>query len=129
MLAAFGLADGKKLWERPLGTIQKASPVLADGKLYVGTENGKFYVIKPDRGRARDPRRGPARHGSGAGGDHRVAGRGARPRVPRDDGRALRDRPEGSAEGRRGAAAPKPTAPGAPGEPAVRAGRPVRGGR
>ncbi len=53
-----------------------------------------------DRGRAGDPRRGPARHGSGAGGDHRVAGRGARARVPRDDGRALRDRPEGSAKGR-----------------------------
>jgi dienelactone hydrolase len=30
-----------------LGTIQKASPVLADGKLYVGTENGKFFILKP----------------------------------------------------------------------------------
>jgi outer membrane protein assembly factor BamB len=47
VLGAFELATGKKLWERPLGTIQKASPVLADGKLYVGTENGRFYVIKP----------------------------------------------------------------------------------
>jgi outer membrane protein assembly factor BamB len=47
VLGAFDLATGRKLWERPLGTIQKASPVFADGKLYVGTENGKFYVIKP----------------------------------------------------------------------------------
>lgn len=47
VLGAFDLATGKKLWERPLGTIQKASPVVADGKLYVGTENGRFYVIKP----------------------------------------------------------------------------------
>src|SRR6185369_13833625 len=34
-------------WLKNLGTIQKASPVLADGKLYVGTENGKFYILKP----------------------------------------------------------------------------------
>ena len=47
VLGAFELATGRKLWERPLGTIQKGSPVLADGKLYVGTENGKFYIIKP----------------------------------------------------------------------------------
>ena len=32
-----------------LGTLQKGSPVLADGKLYVGTENGKFYILKPSR--------------------------------------------------------------------------------
>ena len=30
-----------------LGTLQKGSPVLADGKLYVGTENGKFYILRP----------------------------------------------------------------------------------
>jgi outer membrane protein assembly factor BamB len=47
VLMAFELASGKRLWEKPLGTIQKASPVLADGKLYTGTENGKFYIIKP----------------------------------------------------------------------------------
>jgi hypothetical protein len=47
VLGAFDLATGKRLWEKSLGTIQKASPVAADGKLYVGTENGKFYIIKP----------------------------------------------------------------------------------
>ncbi|HEY6232398.1 MAG TPA: PQQ-binding-like beta-propeller repeat protein [Pyrinomonadaceae bacterium] len=46
-LAAFDVNTGKQLWLKNLGTIQKASPVLADGKLYVGTENGKFYILKP----------------------------------------------------------------------------------
>jgi outer membrane protein assembly factor BamB len=46
-LAAFDVNNGKQLWLQNLGTIQKASPVLADGKLYVGTENGKFFILKP----------------------------------------------------------------------------------
>lgn len=46
-IAAFDVNSGKQLWIKNLGTIQKASPVLADGKLYVGTENGKFYILKP----------------------------------------------------------------------------------
>ncbi|MFN0109794.1 MAG: PQQ-binding-like beta-propeller repeat protein [Blastocatellia bacterium] len=46
-LFAFNRADGKKVWEQNLGTIQKASPIFADGKIYVGTENGAFYILKP----------------------------------------------------------------------------------
>lgn len=46
-LAAFDVNNGKQLWLKTLGTIQKASPVFADGKLYVGTESGKFYILKP----------------------------------------------------------------------------------
>lgn len=46
-LAAFDVNNGKQLWLQNLGTIQKASPVLADGKLYVGTENGKFFILQP----------------------------------------------------------------------------------
>lgn len=46
-LVAFGAGSGKELWRQNLGTIQKASPVLAEGKLYVGTENGKFFILKP----------------------------------------------------------------------------------
>ncbi|MEK6334711.1 MAG: PQQ-binding-like beta-propeller repeat protein [Acidobacteriota bacterium] len=46
-LAAFDVNTGQRLWLQNLGTIQKASPVLADGKLYVGTENGKFFILKP----------------------------------------------------------------------------------
>lgn len=47
IVAAFDLRDGKLLWQRSLGTLQKGSPVLGDGKLYVGTENGKFYILRP----------------------------------------------------------------------------------
>ena len=46
-LYAFDFATGKQLWIQNLGTIQKSSPVFADGKLYVGTENGKFFILKP----------------------------------------------------------------------------------
>jgi outer membrane protein assembly factor BamB len=46
-IAAFDVKDGRQLWLQNLGTIQKASPVFADGKLYVGTENGKFFILKP----------------------------------------------------------------------------------
>jgi outer membrane protein assembly factor BamB len=46
-LGAFDVNTGKKLWLKNLGTIQKSSPVFADGKLYVGTENGKFFILKP----------------------------------------------------------------------------------
>lgn len=47
ILAAFDLQTGKKVWERSFGTLQKGSPVLADGKLYLGTENGKFFILRP----------------------------------------------------------------------------------
>jgi len=47
IVGAFDLKTGAKLWDRSLGTLQKGSPVLADGKLYVGTENGKFFILRP----------------------------------------------------------------------------------
>ncbi len=47
-LAAFDLKTGKQIWLQNLGTIQKASLVMGDGKLYVGTENGKFFILKPN---------------------------------------------------------------------------------
>lgn len=51
-LFAFDVQTGKQIWKLNLGTIQKSSAVLGDGKLYVGTENGKFFIVKPhnDRG-------------------------------------------------------------------------------
>ena len=57
VLFAFDLKTGKELWRESIGTIAKASPVLADGKLYLGTENtgdagGKFYIIRPHADRA-----------------------------------------------------------------------------
>jgi outer membrane protein assembly factor BamB len=47
VLLALDAKDGKHLWRKILGISQKSSPVLADGKLYVGSENGKFYILKP----------------------------------------------------------------------------------
>ena len=52
VLFAIDLKSGKELWQEQLGTIAKASPVYADGKLYIGTENtgdagGKFFIIRP----------------------------------------------------------------------------------
>lgn len=46
-LAAFRAADAARLWTENLGTIQRASPVLADGNLYVGTVNGRFFILRP----------------------------------------------------------------------------------
>ena len=37
---------------QPLGTAQKAPPVLADGKIYVGTDGGKFFIVRPLADRA-----------------------------------------------------------------------------
>ena len=52
ILFAHDAKTGARAWEQNLGTIQKSSPVLADGKLYVGTENGKFFIIRPLADRA-----------------------------------------------------------------------------
>jgi outer membrane protein assembly factor BamB len=57
VLIAIDLKTGQQLWSEGLGTIAKASPVLADGKLYIGTENtgdagGKFFIIRPTAAKA-----------------------------------------------------------------------------
>ena len=51
-LKAFDTDTGKELWELELATAQKAPPILADGKIYVGTDNGTFHIVRPyaDRG-------------------------------------------------------------------------------
>ncbi len=46
-LIAVDVMSGTELWRQNLGTIQRASPVLADGKLYVGTQNGEFFILRP----------------------------------------------------------------------------------
>ena len=46
-LKAFDVETGRERWSRTLGTVQKAPLVLADGKLYVGTESGKFFIVRP----------------------------------------------------------------------------------
>ena len=51
-LIAYDLESGKELWRQPLGTSQKAPPVMADGKIFVGSENGQFFIIRPHADRA-----------------------------------------------------------------------------
>lgn len=46
-LIAFDSVGGRQLWRYQLGTIAKASLVLADGKLFIGTESGKFFILRP----------------------------------------------------------------------------------
>jgi outer membrane protein assembly factor BamB len=47
VLHAYESASGKELWSQRLGTSQRANLVLADGKLYAGTESGQFVIVKP----------------------------------------------------------------------------------
>jgi outer membrane protein assembly factor BamB len=51
-LKAYDVETGKELWTQPLGTSQKAPPVMGDGKIYVGSENGKFFIVRPLADRA-----------------------------------------------------------------------------
>ncbi len=51
-LKAFEIETGRELWTQTLGNSQKAPPVLADGKIYVGTPGGKFIILRPSAGRA-----------------------------------------------------------------------------
>jgi outer membrane protein assembly factor BamB len=46
-LIAFDITNGKQLWTLPLGLAQKAPPILADGKIYVGTDSGQFFIVRP----------------------------------------------------------------------------------
>jgi outer membrane protein assembly factor BamB len=51
-LRAYDAETGKALWSLALSVAQKAPPVMADGKIYVGTDNGRFFIVRPhaDRG-------------------------------------------------------------------------------
>jgi outer membrane protein assembly factor BamB len=46
-LHAYDAATGAERWSLPLGVAQKAPPVLADGKIYVGTDGGRFFIVRP----------------------------------------------------------------------------------
>jgi hypothetical protein len=46
-LAAFDFMTGKELWRTNIGHSQRASPVVADGKIYVGSIGGSFYILQP----------------------------------------------------------------------------------
>jgi outer membrane protein assembly factor BamB len=51
-LRAYDVDSGKELWSQRLGAAQKAPPVLADGKIYVGTDGGTFFIVRPLADRA-----------------------------------------------------------------------------
>jgi outer membrane protein assembly factor BamB len=46
-LHAYDIDKGTQLWSQRLGNAQKASPAFADGKIYVGTDGGAFFIIRP----------------------------------------------------------------------------------
>ena len=56
-LVAFDVQTGRELWRQSLGTFQKASAVFGDGKIYAGTENGKFYILRPHEDRCESSER------------------------------------------------------------------------
>ncbi len=122
ILAGFDLKNGAKLWDKNLGTLQKGSPVLADGKLYVGTENGKFYILGP-KADGVDVLDEDALGTSGAEEPILASPAGLeRPRLCRVDERALRDRAEDGEDrprAQRPARSPRPARhPPAPRPPA-----------
>jgi len=46
-LFAFDVETGHQLWKQNLGTVQKASVAFGDGKIYVGSESGKYFILRP----------------------------------------------------------------------------------
>lgn len=48
-LVALDAADGRKLWEHSLGTVGKAAPVVANGKLYATEVNGRVHILEVSR--------------------------------------------------------------------------------
>ncbi len=45
-VVAFNAETGRQLWLHNIGIAQKASPVVADGKIYVSDVDGKFHILK-----------------------------------------------------------------------------------
>ena len=68
---------GEQIAKKPLGTMMRSSPLYADGKIYLGTADGRWYVLRPTedgvdvvaRGRFA---RGEECHGSAIAADGRV---------------------------------------------------------
>lgn len=47
---ALDAASGKKLWEKPLGSPARASPTVADGRLYAVTIEGRLFCLNAEDG-------------------------------------------------------------------------------
>lgn len=46
-LHAYDKNTGQEIWTLHLSDAQKAPPVMADGKIYVGTDAGAFFIVRP----------------------------------------------------------------------------------
>jgi outer membrane protein assembly factor BamB len=46
-LHAIDAATGKVAWKHSVGTVMKGSPVVADGKIYVGEVTARFAILEP----------------------------------------------------------------------------------
>ncbi|QDU59018.1 PQQ-binding-like beta-propeller repeat protein [Aeoliella mucimassa] len=46
-LFVFDLETGEQIAKKALGTVQRSTPLYADGKIYVCTNNGRWYTLKP----------------------------------------------------------------------------------
>jgi outer membrane protein assembly factor BamB len=49
VLACFDANTGEKLWEQEFGDSFYASPIYADGKVYITDMQGKTHIIKADK--------------------------------------------------------------------------------
>jgi len=52
-LLAFDPRTGQRLYRKPLGGTMFSTPLVADGKIYLCTENRNWYILKLDKGRMR----------------------------------------------------------------------------
>lgn len=48
-LFIFDAKTGKQIAKKALGTVQRSTPVYADGKVYCCTNNGRWYVLQPTK--------------------------------------------------------------------------------
>ncbi len=46
-LLIFDSKTGKRIARKALGTMMRSSPLVADGKIYVCTANGRWYILRP----------------------------------------------------------------------------------
>ena len=46
-LLIYDIATGERIARKALGTAQRSTPLIADGKLYITTLNGRWYVLRP----------------------------------------------------------------------------------
>ncbi len=49
-LFVFDVQTGKRIAKKALGTVQRSSPIYADGKIFTCTNNGRWYTLEPTAG-------------------------------------------------------------------------------